>query len=219
MTTMIDRFFGIPQSVVRRGLVKELSPVTLRLLVVLWHESEYHRTRKFVRNTRELMELVGCSRNSLSKARAELAHARLAVIISMGADGFEFHLCDPETGEPWLLPPRVPVPYQRKDPTRSTAPPEAGANFQRVETHLPLPAASSRRAYHREGVRKPVDGKEVNKPATPESTPEPEAPDASFCFGHNAAEEINSASHRQELKLRLSWDDIESGDQEAWSKK
>jgi hypothetical protein len=68
MTTMIDRFFGIPQSVVRRGLVKELIPVALRLLVVLWHESEYHRTRKFVRTTRELMELVGCSRNSLSKA-------------------------------------------------------------------------------------------------------------------------------------------------------
>lgn len=49
MTTMIDWFFCIPQSVVRCGLVKELSPVALRLLVVLWHESEYHRTRKYQR--------------------------------------------------------------------------------------------------------------------------------------------------------------------------
>lgn len=218
MTVMCDRFFGLPQSLIRNGLFKNLSKPASDLIVGLWHESERYSTRKFTRTTREMIELIGGSRNSHAKARAELIRAGLVVVEPKGIDGFEYHLCNPETGEPWPLPPKVPVPYRRKNSTRSTASSETDANCQRAEAHMPLPAPSNGRAYLRKGGRKPVDGKEVNKPANPASTPDPEGPDTSFPFGHNAAEETDSVPQRQDRNRGLSWDEIEHRDQDLWTK-
>jgi hypothetical protein len=114
MTTMIDRFFGVPQSVIRLGKLKSLSGIAVKLYVALYHESERYQTRELTRTTKKLTELVGGCRNSHNKARAELIKAGLALVEQTGTDGFIFHLCNPETGKPWSRYPKEKVPYLRK---------------------------------------------------------------------------------------------------------
>lgn len=125
MTTMIAEFFGVPKEAVRHGKLKTLSGVAFKLYVVLWHESERNLTREFTRTTRYLMDLVGGSRNSHAKARAELVRAGLAQVEPFGLDGFVFHLCDPNTGKPWPFHPKERIPYRRKG-TPSATPVQPG---------------------------------------------------------------------------------------------
>ena len=80
MTTMIDRFFGMPQALLRKGLLCDLSPTAIKLLVAIYHESERHSTRRLERSTAELKLLTGCSRNSLANARTELVISGLVQI-------------------------------------------------------------------------------------------------------------------------------------------
>src|ERR1039458_5817947 len=114
MTVMIPEFFGMPHSVIRDRKLKNLSGVALRLYIALWHESERYCTRELTRTTKALIDLVGGARNSHNKARAELVRAGLVIAASIGTEGFIFHLCDPKTGKPWPLDPRVKVAYQPK---------------------------------------------------------------------------------------------------------
>src|SRR5579863_4904049 len=100
MTTMLERFFGIPQSVVRDGTLKAMSPCALKLYICLWHESERFSNREFTRTTNELIALVGGAPNSYAKARAELKKG-LICAEPYGEEGFIYALCDPVTGKPW----------------------------------------------------------------------------------------------------------------------
>lgn len=111
---MCEKFFGIPQSAVRLGKIKAISGTAYKLYSTLWHESERYSTRKRTYTTKALIELMGGSRNAHSKARAELVHAGLVEVKPVGDDGFTYHLCNPETGRPWPLPPNEKVMYQRK---------------------------------------------------------------------------------------------------------
>jgi hypothetical protein len=115
MTTMFEPFFGIPQAIVRLGKVKSLSGVAVKLYMVLLHQSERYRTRMLRCTTAELEELTGCSRNALTKARADLAHARLVQVQRRGEQGFILHLCDPERGEPWPGDPKQRIRAPKKD--------------------------------------------------------------------------------------------------------
>lgn len=114
MTVMIDCFFGLPQTFVRGLKIKSLSLIAVKLYIALWYESERYRSRELIRTTRALIDLVGGSRNSHAKARRELVSAGLVEIEPYGPDGFIFHLCNPETGKPWSMPPTERVIYQRR---------------------------------------------------------------------------------------------------------
>lgn len=159
MTVMCERFFGIPQSAVRLGKIKGLSPFTVAIYLALWHESELYSTRELERTTAQLQALVGGSPNTHAKARAELAKASLVVIEPNGQDGFIFHLCDPATDKPWPLHPREKPQYQKKGMSSSTVsrstvksprPPKidgAGTNFPfgwndpTAKSQIPSPAS------------------------------------------------------------------------------
>jgi|GEM_PF-2274298 hypothetical protein len=114
MTVMIDRFFGIPPGIIRLGKVKSLSGAAVKLLMVLWHESEYNCTRTLRCTTAKLEELTGCSRNALITARADLVGAGLVQAEPYGVKGFVLHLCNPETGKPWPGDPKQRIAYVRK---------------------------------------------------------------------------------------------------------
>ena len=141
MTVMCERFFGIPQAVVRDGMIERLSPVAVKLYIALWHESERYSTRELKRTVTQLQKLVGGSRNSYAKARRELSQAGLLSADAYGSDGFIFHLFNPKTGKPWPLKPTEKPVYQRKGapavassqaPARSTEPPriqDTGTDF------------------------------------------------------------------------------------------
>lgn len=101
MTTMIDRFFGVHQAIVREGLLTRLSPTAVKLCVALFHESERYCTRRLRLSTAKLKQLTGCSRNALMKARAELVDVGLIRIELNERQEFVIELCDPETGKPW----------------------------------------------------------------------------------------------------------------------
>lgn len=111
---MCERYFGIPQSAVRLGKVKALSPSAIKLYIALWHESERYSTRELKRTVAQLQRLVGGSRNSYTKAKCELTQAGLLSAEAYGTEGFIFHLFDPKTGKPWPLSPKEKPPYLRK---------------------------------------------------------------------------------------------------------
>jgi hypothetical protein len=193
MTTMCDRFFGIPQSAVRLGKLKTLCPVAVNLYIALWHESERYSTRELIRSTKELIELVGGSRNSHAKARTELIDAGLVVVEPFGTAGFVFHLCDPETGKPWSLPPNKKVLYQKKNAPRS-------ASDQDIPDAV-LQKASS-----------PPKTPSLPKTAPPSKTPPlSEAPplastpaecDIEFSFGFNCAEQKVALPTKRDAPIR-----------------
>lgn len=114
MTVMIDKFFGIPPGIIRLGKVKSLSGAAVKLLMVLWHESEYNCTRTLRCTTAKLEELTGCSRNALITARADLVSVGLVQVERYGVKGFVLHLCNPETGKPWPGDPKQRIIYVKK---------------------------------------------------------------------------------------------------------
>jgi len=72
MSVMFEPFFGLPQSFVRLGKIKDISGMALKLYTALCHESERWMTREVTRTVSELQALVGGSRNSHAQARAQL---------------------------------------------------------------------------------------------------------------------------------------------------
>lgn len=121
MTVMFATFFGIPQEVIRLGKLKELSGVAVKLYAALCYQSERWCTRELKLTTAQLRDLVGGAPNSHAKARDELRKAGLVEFRQQGADGFVFHLCNPETGKPWPIDPKERVPYRRKSASQSTS--------------------------------------------------------------------------------------------------
>jgi hypothetical protein len=138
MTTMIERFFGMPQVLLRKGLLCRLSWTGVKLLAAIYYESERCCTRRVKLSTAELISLTGSSRNSLATARAELVSLCLVDIEMNTKQEFIINLCDPETGKPWPGDPKQKIQYQKKvssildespDTARPTSPP-------RVETGI-----------------------------------------------------------------------------------
>jgi hypothetical protein len=134
MTVMFERFFGVPQSVIRLGKLKELSGTAVKVYIALMHESERYRTRELTLTVAQLKELVGGSSNSHATARAQLVKAGLVQAESYGAEGFIFNLCNPDTGLPFPLHPREEIRYQKKK--------------------VPLPVVAQEAPYHAK-LRKP----------------------------------------------------------------
>src|ERR1039458_3927214 len=137
MTTMIERFFGMPQALLRQGLLCKLSGSAMKLLIAVYHESERRSTRRLKLSTTELILLTGLSRNSLAKARIELINAGLVQIELNKRQEFVIDLCNPETGQPWPGDPKRPLPYHKKGSSFTAPPPDtAGAIAPLVETRI-----------------------------------------------------------------------------------
>jgi hypothetical protein len=122
MTTMIPRFFGVPQELIRHGALASLGGVAVKLYVSLWHESERYCTRELLCSTATLKKLTGCSRNALMKARGDLSRLGLVRIESCSEKGFVVHLCDLKTGQPWPGHPKRQIEYRKKDRAPSEVP-------------------------------------------------------------------------------------------------
>lgn len=158
MTVMFSEFFGVPHGVVRSGKLHDLSGSAFKLYAALCYESERYRTREFTRKTGQLRALVGCSRNSHAKARAELIKAGLIEADEYGAEGFVYRLCDPKTGKPWPGDPRIPIQYQKKNISvekgpmpitshqRSTSIANTGTEFSFGHNVTPSPNTEENRA-------------------------------------------------------------------------
>ena len=134
MTVMIAEFFGLPHSLVRGGKLKKLNGTAVRLLILLWHESERLCTRELTLTDRHLTRFVKAHRNSLAAARTELKDAGLVVAEPFGPKGFLYQLCNPETGKPWPGPANVKIPYVKKPSSVTTE--SASQLCQRPKTIL-----------------------------------------------------------------------------------
>jgi hypothetical protein len=64
---MFDRFFGVPQTVIRSGTWAAMKPTEQSLYIGLLHESERYRTREFLRTDEQLRQLIGLSSRSFCK--------------------------------------------------------------------------------------------------------------------------------------------------------
>jgi hypothetical protein len=126
VTTMIDRFFGVPQAVVRLGIWAEMKPTEQSLYICLMHDSERYKTRELRRTDAELSTLSGLSSRSFCNARKKLQERRLFVCKRGSGNSYVYTLCDPETGQPWPGDPKRAVPYLKKITVKTNGQPCMG---------------------------------------------------------------------------------------------
>jgi hypothetical protein len=117
---MFDRYFGIPQHVIRSGLWASMKPSQQSLYICLMHESERCSTRLLRRTDGSLCELSGLSSRAFCNARKKLQEFRLVQCHRSTGNIYAYTLCNPETGTPWPGAPKERFLYRRKE-TRSGA--------------------------------------------------------------------------------------------------
>lgn len=120
MTTMFDRFFGVPQAVLRSGTWAKMKPTEQSLYICLLHESERYRTRELRRTDAQLGDLSALSSRSFCNARKKLQERRLVLYRRAVGNAYVYTLCNPETGEPWPGDPKHRVPYIKKSQSGPT---------------------------------------------------------------------------------------------------
>lgn len=119
MSVMFDRFFAIPQAAIRNGKAKLVGGLAWKVYTALCDRVEYSSSREVVLTVTQLKQLIGGSSNGHANARTELVAAGLVQFEPCGAQGFIFHICNPETGEPWPLHPKEKIPYVPKGSVQS----------------------------------------------------------------------------------------------------
>lgn len=144
MTTMIPRFFGVHQAVMRTGLWAEMRPSEQSLYVALMHESERRSTRKFKLKDAEVARLYGLAPRTLCNARKKLQEYRLILCLSGPGNVYTYTICDPETAWPYPGEPDKRVPYVKK----------ADASGGR-QCHAPMPAPKTQESPERPIVPMP----------------------------------------------------------------
>jgi hypothetical protein len=112
---MFDRYFGIPQHVIRSGLWSRMKPSQQSLYVCLMHESERCSTRLLRRTDSCLCELSGLSSRAFCDARKKLQELRLIQCNRGTGNIYAYTLCSPETGTPWPGAPKERFLYRRKE--------------------------------------------------------------------------------------------------------
>ena len=121
VTVMLDRYFGIPQHVIRSGLWARMKPSEWSLYVCLMHESERYSTREIQRTDVALCALAGVSSRAFCNARKKLQEYGLLICHRGRGNAYVYTVCDPQTGTPWPGDPKQKIPYRRRDGT-TTAP-------------------------------------------------------------------------------------------------
>jgi hypothetical protein len=114
MTVMLPQFFGVPQRLVRSGLLTRLKPAQLCLYVGLLHDSERYCTRELIRSDQQLTALTGVSPRSLRDARIKLQEHGLIQYQLHPGRRCTYVICDPLTGKPYPLDPKEKILYSRK---------------------------------------------------------------------------------------------------------
>jgi hypothetical protein len=113
MTVMFQRYFGVPQSVIRDGLWQQMKSSEQSLYVALLHESERYRTRKLSRTDSQLRELSGLSARSFPAARSGLQKHGLVLCELDSKNVYSYTICNPETRQPWAGDPKEIIPYRK----------------------------------------------------------------------------------------------------------
>jgi len=111
---MFDKFFGVPQAVIRSGTWAQMKPTEQSLYIGLLHESERYRTRELQRTDAQLCQLTGLSSRSFCNARKKLQEHRLFLYKRGRGNSYIYTLCNPETGQPWPGDPKLRVAYIKK---------------------------------------------------------------------------------------------------------
>ena len=114
MSNMLDRWFPVPQQLMRSGKIKKLSGMALKVYLALLHDCERYQNRKLTRTTKQLQDVVGGSRNSHKTARVELTNLGLIVAKNAGVEGFVIEICDAATGKPYELDSKISARLSRK---------------------------------------------------------------------------------------------------------
>ena len=114
---MFDRYFGMPQHVIRSGLWARMKPSQQSLYVCLMHESERCSTRQMRRNDGYLCELSGLSSRAFCDARKKLQELGLVQCRRGAGNIYVYTVCNPETGTPWPGAPKERFLYRKKEPS------------------------------------------------------------------------------------------------------
>jgi hypothetical protein len=114
VTVMIERYFGIPQHVIRMGLWAQMKPSEQSLYVCLMHESERYSTRRLRKTDAYLSKLAGLSPRAFCNARKKLQERKLVECKRGGGNIYEYTICNPETGFPWIGDSKARIPYLKK---------------------------------------------------------------------------------------------------------
>jgi hypothetical protein len=121
MTTMIDKFFGMPQSVMRSGTWAAMKPSEQTLYVALLHESERYCTREFQRSDARISDLAGISPRACRDARIKLQERGLICYKRGKGNVYVYTLCNPETRRPWAGDPTQRIRYLKKSDRAASA--------------------------------------------------------------------------------------------------
>lgn len=132
---MFKEFFGVPQAVIRRGLLPEMKPTELSLYLALLHESERFCTRELKRTDEAIMKIAGPRPRSLCNARKNLQERGLILCVRGPGGVYTYSLCDPDTGCPWPGDPREPIPYVKKSERGTVPRQEKGEKSSQTRIH------------------------------------------------------------------------------------
>jgi hypothetical protein len=135
MAVMFDRYFGIPQSVMRDGIWARMKPSEQSLYVALCHESERYTSREMIRTDDELEKISGVSPRRQRDARIGLKERGLISFEHIPGRGHRYVLCNPQTAQPWPGDPKVRARYIRKAEGCAPAPAPLGADPRGAAAH------------------------------------------------------------------------------------
>jgi hypothetical protein len=121
VTTMFDRFFGVPQTVIRSHTWAKMKPTEQSLYICLLHESELYCTRELLRTDAQMHELTELSSRSFCNARKKLQERGLFLCKRGVGNAYTYTLCNPDTGQPWPGDPKRPVAYVKKGSRPATS--------------------------------------------------------------------------------------------------
>jgi hypothetical protein len=119
VTTMLDRYFGVPQQVVRSGLWKKMKPGEKDLYIYLLEQSERYQTRELRRTDTEISQNVGVRPRTLCNARKKLQEHGLIRCLRGDGNKYRYTLCDPATGHPYPGNPKERIPYAKREKAMS----------------------------------------------------------------------------------------------------
>jgi hypothetical protein len=123
VTVMIDRFFGLPQQIVKSGLWKKMLPGEKDLYIFLMEESERCCTRQMCCTDAQITKSVGVSKRTLCNARKKLQERGLISCARHQGNKYMYTICDPATGKPYPGDPKLKIEYVKQSAEKPTEPP------------------------------------------------------------------------------------------------
>src|SRR5947208_2217899 len=94
-------YFQIPQAIIRRSMLKEMTGSALKLYVAVLYEAQRYSNPNITLTSREAERTTGLSANSVSSARTALVDGGY-LKAAVSSRGCEYIICDPETAQPVL---------------------------------------------------------------------------------------------------------------------